>query len=169
MDQTRDFRDLQDELAGRETGRLRRFGHERGEEPDLRDRKRRQENEAARLALDIQRLQIEERLREMRDRASHDALGRAVFRAADGRAYYEDGTELTPEEIDAIEWIEGAPTWEEYRDAAAALRAANRRTAAEEYAGPTFPALPPLRQAFAAATADERPDAAPVLNLDFDV
>lgn len=58
----------------------------------------------------------EEDLADMRDRASTLPDGTKVFRGRDGNVYTEDGRQLTDEERSQVEWKEGAPTYDEYRD-----------------------------------------------------
>lgn len=139
----RDRKDFNDELAGRDTGRMPRFlGHE--EHPSSnRDQEKRATELLWRVALtteaDLQRFRerlgqldrasletyrhahakatmAEHELNELRSRASLDEHGRLVFRTADGRsAFLENGNELSREELDRTDWSPGAPTWENWQ------------------------------------------------------
>jgi hypothetical protein len=60
--------------------------------------------------------ETERALEELRRRAALDEHGRRVYRTADGkRAFREDGTELTQQQMDAVDWKGGEPTWEEHQ------------------------------------------------------
>jgi|GEM_PF-1244058 len=52
-------------------------------------------------------------LDEMRENASTLPDGTRVYRSEDGSVYTEDGTFITGEALDAIEWCNGAPGYEE--------------------------------------------------------
>jgi hypothetical protein len=76
----------------------------------------RQRLEAAQAVLD-----------DIRARASVTPDGRRAYRTEDRkRAFYDDGTELTREEIAKVPWREGAPTWEQRLAAGEAVRQAKR-------------------------------------------
>ncbi|MGE3335996.1 MAG: hypothetical protein AB7I36_20340 [Rhodospirillaceae bacterium] len=132
-----DVRDFNDERAGRETGRRRRF-FTRDETSEGRSERRADDLwfflEAAELTERIaafrerldeldrasaealvaaeRRLALaDDRLDYLRERAARDEFGRLVFRSADGkRAFYEDGTELTPDAMKAIDFKPGSTT-----------------------------------------------------------
>ena len=53
-------------------------------------------------------------LDEMREKASTLQDGTRVYRAEDGSVYSEDGTLVTGEALESIEWREGAPSYEDY-------------------------------------------------------
>jgi hypothetical protein len=146
--------DFNNETAGRETGRMRRFVS--SEESGSNERQRREGRELqtwllhltiderltllrARLAeldqasliamqaAERRALDTERQIDRLRDAATRDAHGRQVYRSADGlTAYYEDGRRLTDDEFSLVEWRAGAPTWEERQRAAEARQRAVR-------------------------------------------
>lgn len=61
--------------------------------------------------------QAEQHLERLREAAAVDRLGRRVYRAADGRVFFEDGSELTPDESAGIAWRTSHTSWETRRDA----------------------------------------------------
>jgi hypothetical protein len=66
-------------------------------------------------------------LDDIRARASVSEDGRRVYRTDDRRrAFYDDGTELTREEIAKVHWRDGAPTWEQRLAAGEAVRHAKQ-------------------------------------------
>ena len=66
-------------------------------------------------------------LEEIRARASVTEDGRRVYRTEDRRrAFYDDGTELTREEISKIRWRDGAPSWEQRQAAGEAVSQAKQ-------------------------------------------
>ena len=66
-------------------------------------------------------------LEEIRARASVAEDGRRTYRTEDrGRAFYDDGTQLTREEISKVHWRDGAPTWEQRQAAGEAVRQAKQ-------------------------------------------
>jgi hypothetical protein len=135
-----DHRDFNDELAGRDTGRARRF-FSRGERQNAaaardhdgwKDFVRQQELQLFRdqasllsaasleaLRVAVRRMEEAQRqLDEIRERAVRDKQGHLVYRTADGqRAFDEDARELTAAEIARIDWRAGAPTWEQHEQA----------------------------------------------------
>ena len=66
-------------------------------------------------------------LEEIRARASVTKDGRRAYRTEDRRqAFYDDGEELTREEIAKTHWLAGAPTWEQRQAAGEAVRQAKQ-------------------------------------------
>ncbi len=66
-------------------------------------------------------------LEEIRARASVSEDGRRAYRTADRRrAFYDDGAQLTREEISKVHWRDGAPTWEQRQAAGEAVRQAKQ-------------------------------------------
>jgi len=157
----RDFNDLQDENAGRDTGKQLRFTPPESSPQGLaarRDKDRLFWNAQAELSLRIARLRerldeldraaeralrrADERLRETQEQldraranAATDEHGNRVYFTRDGkRAFYEDGSELTAQQRAAIHAHEGATTWEEQTAAdAARLAARDKRDAVQDY------------------------------------
>jgi hypothetical protein len=76
-----------------------------------------------------------ENLNQVRQRATKMEDGTPVYLTADGRhAYTDKGMELTRTQKADIQWVNGAPTWEERQVAGNALNAAIReREAIESY------------------------------------
>lgn len=59
-----------------------------------------------------------EHLKAIQAAAMRDKEGRAVYRTEDRKhAFYEDGTQLTQDEMAAIHWSPTAPTWEQRKQA----------------------------------------------------
>jgi hypothetical protein len=135
-----DHRDYNDELAGRDTGRARRFfsrserqnGSAAKDHDGWKDYVRQQElqlfrdrasslNAASLEALRVAVRRMEEAQRqvdEIREHAMRDKQGHLVYRTADGqRAFDEDARELTAAEIARIDWRADAPTWEQHEQA----------------------------------------------------
>ncbi len=153
--QRRDHDQFWQELSGRETGRARRFV--RREDTDLARAFKEADaieflyfigmtlgqritrlhtrldilNDVTAEALQEAQKQVREaakRLNDLESAASTDRLGRRVYRTADGRtAFYEDETELSPQERDQIEWRPGSPTWEQRTDALSELSSATSK------------------------------------------
>ena len=66
-------------------------------------------------------------LEEIRARASVTEDGRRAYRTEDRRqAFYDDGEELTREEISKVHWRHGAPSWEQRQAAGEAVRQAKQ-------------------------------------------
>src|SRR5271166_1618125 len=66
-------------------------------------------------------------LEEIRARASVSEDGRRAYRTEDRRrAFYDDGQELTREEIAKVHWRHGAPSWEQRQAAGEAVRQAKQ-------------------------------------------
>jgi hypothetical protein len=66
-------------------------------------------------------------LEEIRARASLTEDGRRAYRTEDRRqAFYDDGVELTREEISKVHWRHAAPTWEQRQAAGEAVRQAKQ-------------------------------------------
>jgi hypothetical protein len=66
-------------------------------------------------------------LEEIRARASVAEDGRRAYRTEDRRkAFYDDGEELTREEISKVHWRHGAPSWEQRQAAGEAVRQARQ-------------------------------------------
>jgi hypothetical protein len=66
-------------------------------------------------------------LEEIRARASVSEDGRRAYRTEDRRrAFYDDGTQLTREEISKVHWRDGAPSWEQRQAAGEAVRQAKQ-------------------------------------------
>jgi hypothetical protein len=66
-------------------------------------------------------------LEEIRARASVTDDGRLAYRTEDRqRAFYDDGQELTREEIAEVHWRHGAPSWEQRQAAGEAVRQAKQ-------------------------------------------
>lgn len=147
-----DAEDFNNELAGNDTGRMRRFlpadhaplarqsreGRRYQDslvlsefqaqiQEDFRrrlDGLERSSRDALRRAEEHHE-QMEASLRGIRENAAVDATGRRVYRTAHGAtAFYEDGSQLTAEALAGITWKTGGATWEEYQQTAAATQAA---------------------------------------------
>ncbi len=136
-----DHDDLQNEMAGRETGRLKRFifGRAAGGEASSKESKDLLKtlewliaNNAVYAAYYQQTLDLlghaeretENALREAQEafdglmaRAVRLSDGRAVFLDENGNVVTEDGKTVDPELAESIEWPTNAPTYEEYRGA----------------------------------------------------
>lgn len=143
----RDLDDFNNEIAGRETGRQRRFVP-LGQGPDGERARRARDDEIdlfrnAAFALGLRLQQFservgeldraslkalraaeqrlrdsEERLADVRARAVRDDQGRLVYKTADGRqGFYDDGHEMSAEAIGRAHWRDDAPVWEERRKA----------------------------------------------------
>jgi hypothetical protein len=153
VQELQDRDDLNNEIAGRETGRAKRFFPLGGSAAEA---ERREEDEwaafvahltcqeriellavrfgeldrASLIALqeaEARRQEAEDVIDGMKRNASLDREGRRAYRSADGRrAFYEDGRELTPAQLAEVNWKGGAPTWEERKDAEARHRRALR-------------------------------------------
>jgi hypothetical protein len=66
-------------------------------------------------------------LEEIRARASVSEDGRRAYRTEDRRrAFYDDGEELTREQIAKVHWLACAPTWEQRQAAGEAVRQAKQ-------------------------------------------
>lgn len=139
----RDFADAQDEAAGRDNGKMRRF---RPDDPDIDPKtgqKKDKDDEFTR-AITAAALATAQRLRDLRDAANRDAWNRPVFRSVDGiHAFYEDGTELSGDEIAAVQWRPGAPAWEEYRAAYDDWQHAGSPALPSQIGSPEIPDPPP--------------------------
>ena len=128
-----DADDLQDEIASRDTGRVKRFLTAEGgnAEANEKRRARRAFRDAleALLATDPEYRALYEELgetlshaeanadaviAEMRDRAARLPDGRRVFRRADGSVVDEAGETFPVEFADGIQWPQGAPSAEAY-------------------------------------------------------
>jgi hypothetical protein len=135
----RDFNDLQDENAGRETGRARRFTkdsaaalHVRADSDpwtmalmieiellnfyarlDELDRASLRALEAAQRRAREER----ERLERLRERAATIDGQRAYLTEDGSRAFFENGQELSPRQRETTRWRGGAPSWEQHQDA----------------------------------------------------
>lgn len=143
----RDFDDLQNEISGADTGRMRKFLSPNDDRtPDGKRKKAEQERmrqtladlmrdpEYARLYSElgnrlrdaetqadtalatIQRLlaAAQQEVADMEDSAARDPDGRQVFRYADGRVVYADGSDVAPEIVAGIVWPTNAPSAEDY-------------------------------------------------------
>jgi hypothetical protein len=150
-----DLTDFNNELAGRDVGRLRRFLP--STEASSVERTRREQDDRffwmvasltlqARQRLLAERLEVldcvsiralneaERRLERaadalelLRRNATLDERGRRVYRRADGQAaFFEDGRQLTGEECQAVIFREGASTWEEHLEATGSLEHATQ-------------------------------------------
>ena len=137
-----DFRDQQDELGGRENGRIKRF---LSPETRAEAKEQQRKDEQFRSLLDYllhndpeyaalyrkvsDRLheielaaaealqQAKERIADMEEKAG-TLNGRKVFLSRDGkRAYSEDGREISTEGMSRIIRSEDAPSWEDYQEA----------------------------------------------------
>lgn len=147
-----DYADSMDESAGRSNGKMRRF-LPKNETPEALERRRKDERsfldaitlrertEALQHRLaDLDRRSLialaaaehrarlaREQLDRIREAANRDRHGMRVYKTEDGlRAFYEDGTALTPTEMADVQWRQTAPTWEELVDAGQANDAAER-------------------------------------------
>lgn len=135
--------DFNDELAGRNTGKMRksaapdaqRESQDNGSHlmdamelaamvwNETFDRIAHEINtlsEATQIALSNARQEAQqaaEELREIQDRATTLPDGRRVYRDEDGNVYTEDGNRLSPDQAAGIQWAEGATTWNEYLNA----------------------------------------------------
>ncbi len=134
-----DFKDQQDELAGRENGRMKRFLSPEAR-PEVQEEKRREA--AYRSMLDYLLLndpeyralyekvrdrlaeidhavaealqEVNERIARMEEEA-HTLNGKKVFFSRDGkRAYTEDGEEVSAADVGRITRNDDASTWEDY-------------------------------------------------------
>lgn len=134
-----DFKDQQDELAGRENGRMKRFLSPEAR-PEVQEEKRREAAyqsmldylllndpeyralyEKVRDRLDEIERAVAEALQEVNEcitqmeENAHTLNGKKVFFSRDGkRAYTEDGEELSATDMARITRSEDAPTWEDY-------------------------------------------------------
>lgn len=142
-----DFEDQQNELAGRDTGRMARFGvgsarllAEKEEarkerayldalerllatDPEYRalyeelgvalSAAEREADTAIRMIQDQVQL-AEQEIADMENTAARDPDGRPVFRHADGRVVYVDGSEVPTAIADGIVWPADAPSAEEF-------------------------------------------------------
>jgi len=168
MDRTQDLADLQDELAGRNTGKQRRFIPRDQDDAELKAKRAEDEKFQTRMTL----AQAEEHLRKIREEASRDEFDRRVYMTRDGQhAFYENGVELSEDEKSNVQWKPGAPSWEDYQEADKNWRAAAgpQKSASHEIMDDKpFPALPSLQAAFRTAGNEKTADAVPALKLDFD-
>lgn len=157
----KDFNDLQDENAGRDTGKIRRFSSEDRSPVAVAARQskdryawtefislqmrlehiRDRMNELDRASLQAYRLaerkaqEAQDSLDDIQRRATVDEQGRRIYRTEDGqRAFYENGQQLTAAEKDKAKWREGSPSWEQHQDASKrAEEAIRERDAIKEY------------------------------------
>lgn len=161
----RDLIDLQNESAGRETGRAKRFLT--SDHPDTLDAKEREkerrftalmrrlldpdyarlyseaaetitraDDAAARAARRIAQASTlaEERLEQLRASAAELPDGRKVFKAADGRIYAEDGSDVSALRDKIKGLTERSPSWEAFTDAKrSAYDIEQQRREVEEY------------------------------------
>ena len=137
-----DFRDQQDELAGRDNGRIKRFlspeSHPEAKEQQRKDEQFRSlldyllHNDPEYAALyrkvcdRLQEIELaaaealqqaKERIADMEEKAG-TLNGRKVFLSRDGkRAYTEDGREISTEGMSRIIRSQDAPSWEDYQEA----------------------------------------------------
>lgn len=139
-----EFADFNNSMAGRETGRRIRFGYENETPRDIaRKEKQKRALERALLlsakyaALYNETLQnlnnaenavydaqikaheavndAEKALQQALEKANTTEGGTAIFQAADGSVYTQDGQLLKGDELDSITWPDDAPSWEEYQ------------------------------------------------------
>jgi hypothetical protein len=157
----RDRDDFDNEIAGNETGRMRRFLRE-DQTPQAAQLREQERERRARTAL-VTQIQLQqfsarleeldraslgalraserqardagERLDRLRESANRDEHGQRVYRTEDGRAaYYDDGTQLRRNEMDRVDWKAGTPTWEQRQGVGRALDHANaERDAIKNY------------------------------------
>jgi len=116
-----DFDDLQNESAGRETGRMARF---------LTADAREAATEAALQALIARRTQLEAAREDMLARAARLPDGTAVFRDEHGRVWSAEGEEIGGHALEAIVWPEDAPSYEAFSETGHALGNAAQKTEA---------------------------------------
>eukprot|EP00581_Thalassiosira_minuscula_P025069 CAMPEP_0184406772 /NCGR_PEP_ID=MMETSP0738-20130409/1864_1 /TAXON_ID=385413 /ORGANISM="Thalassiosira miniscula, Strain CCMP1093" /LENGTH=248 /DNA_ID=CAMNT_0026763749 /DNA_START=240 /DNA_END=986 /DNA_ORIENTATION=- len=143
----RDFDDLQNEISGADTGRMRKFlGPNDDRTPEGKRKKVEQERlrqtladlmrdpEYARLYVELgnqlrdaetqadtvlamiqrQLAAVQEEVADMEASAARDPDGKQVFRFADGRVVYADGSDVSPEIAAGIIWPPNAPSAEDY-------------------------------------------------------
>lgn len=72
------------------------------------------EADSALATLQRQLAEVDQALADMEDRAARDPNGKPVFRYADGRVVYEDGSEVPDEIAEGIVWPPNAPSAEDY-------------------------------------------------------
>ncbi len=157
--QRQELDDLNNERAGNETGRIRRFLHDR--DPEVLEAKKREderklsalmrllEDPAYRAAFDgawaayeraqstvddalNESVEAVERLTdyvEKMDARAHRLGDEAVFQDASGRFFWADGSPLSDEETSRVERSADAPSFEARRQAGDALEAAQARRA----------------------------------------
>jgi hypothetical protein len=156
-----DSEDFNNEIAGREAGRMKRFMPDhlapsvRREREDKRDREfwtsialqdqlrqftvRLDELERASIeALNEAERRVEDaenHLERVRDNATRDDQGRLVYRTAAGDSgFYDDERRIAQPEFERIEWKDGKTTWEERQQAGKEYRdASTERDAIGEY------------------------------------
>ena len=64
--------------------------------------------------LQRQLVEVNQAIADMEDRAARDPNGKPVFRYADGRVFYADGSEVPDEIAEGIVWPADAPSAEDY-------------------------------------------------------
>lgn len=151
--QRQEIDDLNNEMAGRETGRLSRFGYDASAKSI--EAQKRREKEAfqdyvlsaeyqaifnrAIQTLNETRIAVYDALIEAKDvlhvaKLAHEDLlskastlnGEHVF-LDDGSAYTEEGRKLSEEEFLNVDWKENSPSWQTYQDSHDKLDAAQER------------------------------------------
>jgi hypothetical protein len=156
---SRDFEDLNNERAGNETGRIRRFLPERDPKHIATQKEDRERNlsalmqmmrdpayaaayqgawdalDRAQAAVDAALLETAEAIHRLTDitddmdARAHRLGDEAVFEGDDGACYRADGSRLTEDEAARVERREGAPSYDARRMAQDALDAARARRA----------------------------------------
>ncbi|MEJ0038750.1 MAG: hypothetical protein WDO68_22185 [Gammaproteobacteria bacterium] len=159
----RDSIDLNNEYAGRETGRMKRFltaqDTQGGEHEKEREERRfnalmrlLQNPDYARAYFELETMveradaavtlalsrnsqdaaDAQDHLAQIKDNAAQAPDGRKVFRAANGRVYYESGEAVSDPAL--AERAMGSPSWEEFQRAQAEIeRLAKERREIEDY------------------------------------
>jgi hypothetical protein len=72
------------------------------------------EADAAIAMIEAQLAEVVQKIELMEDSAARDPDGKPVFRYADGRVVYADGTEVPDDIADGVLWPDNAPSAEEY-------------------------------------------------------
>lgn len=143
--QKQDTDDFNNEMAGRDTGRMKRFGFEDRREHAREQKKRENERlfmmSAAYMAkydaVMDSLTNAESKVYDAMEQAAQDvtdlrkaapslADGTKVFRDKDGNVFDENGRKLSGVEAGEIEWQENSPSWEEFAKAKKRLDALNQ-------------------------------------------
>ena len=137
LERKQDTDDFNNEMSGRHTGRMQRFGFEK-EREQIRQRKKREDHQrtiimnAAYMAKyndlmndltnteNILHVALDEAAQEvsrLRNSAASLDDGTKVFRDKDGNVYDENGRKLTDAEASKVDWPDGATSWEGFKKA----------------------------------------------------
>ena len=137
IERKQDTDDFNNEMSGRHTGRMQRFGFEK-EREQIRQRKEREDHQrtiiinAAYMAkyndLMNDLTHTENILHAALDEAAQDVSrlrknaasledGTKVFKDKDGNVYDENGRKLSDAEASKLDWPDGATSWEDFKKA----------------------------------------------------